>query len=108
MATYKTEINSLEIKKTILANTLDLFIPNNQYNEFRAKIKAINDKIDYYKALTLIEEIGDKEAYYIHRKIKLNSNVLLNLCHEYKIRNYDILAHELKANYIDYCDMYNS
>ena len=46
METYKTQINSLKIKKTILANTLDLFIPDSEFDEFKAKIQYINAQID--------------------------------------------------------------
>jgi hypothetical protein len=46
METYKSQINSLEVKKSILTNTLDLFIPDEQFNEFKEKVQYINAQID--------------------------------------------------------------
>ena len=48
---YKADINRLEIKKSILINTFEIFIPDDQHESFTKKLKKINYDLYKFRAL---------------------------------------------------------
>ena len=107
METYKSKINSLEIKKTNLVNTLDILIPDSEFNEFRDKIQALNAELYKYRSLSFIDELGSKESYYLHRKIRIDDNILHDICDKLNVKDVTIFEHQLEVSYREYCDLHN-
>lgn len=104
LMSYKAQINQLEIRKTVLINTFELFIPTNEFNAFRAKIKAINNEIYLYKSLQYLTNFTDKGIYDMYLKVSNNINHLADICDSLNIQNYDIFKYELYKQYRDYCE----
>ena len=102
--TYKAQINQLEIRKTVLINTFELFIPDSEFNAFRAKIKAINKEIYRYKSLDYLTNFTDKGIYDLYLKVSNNINHLADICDSLNIQNYHVFKYELYKQYRDYCE----
>ena len=101
---YLSEINKLEIKKSILINTLELFIPDEQYDVFVNKLKKINTQLYKFRSLQYLSNFTNKGIADLHLKCRNNVNQLGDICDSINVKDIEIFKYELFKQYRDYIE----
>ena len=101
---YKADINRLEIKKSILINTLSVFIPDDQFNSFTNKLKKLNTELYKFRALQYLSNFTDHGIWNLYLKCRNNVNHLADICDSLNIKDIEVFRYELYKMYRDYLE----
>ena len=101
---YKADINRLEIKKSILVNTIGLFIPDENFILFTEKLKKINYELYKFRSLRYLSNFTNEGIWNLYIKCRNDVNHLGDVCDSLNIKDIEIFRYELYKAYRDYIE----
>ncbi len=101
---YQADINKLEIKKSVLINTLKVFIPDKDFNLFRDKIKKVNTELYKFRSLQYLSNFSNTGIWDLYLKCRNDINHLADICDSLNIKDIEIFRYELYKQYRNYLE----
>ncbi len=101
---YQADINKLEIKKSVLINTLKVFIPDDQFDAFTGKIKKINYDLYKFRSLQYLSNFSNAGIWDLYLKCRNNINHLADICDSLNIKDIEVFRYELYKQYRNYLE----
>jgi len=105
----QSEKNSLIIKKQILVNTMDLFIPKKDQKNIYAKIQEINRQIkncNFGIIVKYFRTVKNRDIVYMYRNSLFDNNQEIKNISQNLGVNFEAFKKELRSEYIDISDMH--
>ena len=101
---YKADINRLEVKKSILINTFELYIPDSEFNSFTKNLKKINYDLYKFGSLQYLSNVSNHGIWNLYLKCRNNVTDLADICDSLNIKDIEIFRYELYKMYRDYLE----